>query len=219
MLTNSRTFVACGRSLGSYGISISQNHVRGLAQMRKKGPKSASSAIVRNEDIKAKEMRVVYTDPDTNEGAWKIMNRKDALSFAKKLEMDLILVNGDTDPAVCKIQDYGKLVMDKSVKRKEQKAAAKSRSLKEMFVKGGIDTNDLNTKVRKIKEFLEAGHTVKVVVLAKKDILRRNPYAIDETTLKIVELVEDYVNTIKQGRASSAFRSDFLLSPKPAGKK
>ena len=187
--------------------------------MRKKAPKSASSAIVRNEDIKAKEMRVVYTDPDTNEGAWKIMNRKEALSFAKKLEMDLILVTGDTDPAVCKIQDYGKLVMDKSVKRKEQKAAAKSRSLKEMFVKGGIDTNDLNTKVRKIKEFLEAGHTVKVVVLAKKDILRRNPYAIDETTLKIVELVEDYVNTIKQGRASSAFRSDFLLSPKPAGKK
>ena len=62
------------------------------------------------------------------------------------------------------------------------------------------------------------GHPVKVVVLAKKDILRRNPYAIDETTLKIVELVEDYVNTIKQGRASSAFRSDFLLSPKPVGK-
>ena len=56
-------------------------------------------------------------------------------------------------------------------------------------------------------------------MLAKKDTLRRNPYAIDETTLKIIELVEDFVNTVKQGRASSAFRCDFLLSPKPVGKK
>ena len=193
--------------------------MRGLAQMRKPpSKKAAAPAILRNEDIKAKEMRVVYTDPETSKGEWKIMSRKEALVFAKKLELDLVLVNGDTEPPVCKIQDYGKLVMDKSVKRKEQKVAAKSRSLKEMFVKGGIDVNDLNTKVRKIKEFLEVGHPVKVVVLAKKDILRRNPYAIDETTLKIVELVEDYVNTIKQGRASSAFRSDFLLSPKPVGK-
>ena len=144
-----RAFWAVERRIGHFSTSLSQIRIRGLAQTKKDVLKNASSAILRNEDIMAKEMRVVYTDPETSEGTWKIMNRKDALSFAKKLELDLVLVNGDTDPAVCKIQDYGKLVMEKSAKRKEQKAAAKRRSLKEMFVKGGIDTNDLNTKVRK----------------------------------------------------------------------
>ena len=191
---------------------------RGLAQAKKQA-KKATLNILKNEDIRFKEMRVVYTNPETKENEWEIMNKKEAMALASKLELDLVLVNADTDPPVCKIQDYGKLVMDKSKKNKEQRVADKSRSLKEMFVKGGIDTNDLNTKVRKIREFLEVGHTVKVVVLAKKDILRRNPYAIDETTLKIIEMVEDHVNTIKQGRASSAFRSDFLLSPKTSHSK
>lgn len=159
-------------------------------------------------------MRVVYEDPKTNETAWKIMERKEAIYFAKDLGLDLVLVNGESDPPVCKIQDYGKLVMDKSKKDKKEKAAKKTRSLKEMFVKGGIDQNDLNTKIKKVRQFLLVGHTVKVVVLAKKDILRRNPHAIDETTLKIIEMIEDYVKTVKQGRAGNPFRTDFILNPK-----
>ena len=97
---------------------------------------------------------------------------------------------------------------------KEKKVSQKARSLKEMFVKGGIEENDLKTKIKKVRQFLLVGHTVKIVVIAKKDILRRNPHAIDETTLKIIEKVEDYVKTVKQGRVGSAFRSDFILNPK-----
>lgn len=181
-----------------------------------KGPRKINKGptIVRNEAIKQKSMRVVYEDPKTNENAWKVMGRQEAISFAKGMGLDLVLVNGESDPAVCKIQDYGKLVMEKSKKDKKDKVAKKSRSLKEMFVKGGIDQNDLNTKIKKVRQFLLVGHAVKVVVLAKKDILRRNPHAIDETTLKVVEMVEDYVKTVKQGRVGSPFRTDFLLNPK-----
>ena len=133
-----RAFSSVGLARVDPRLYSSHFHMRGLAQMRRPpSKKAAAPAILRNEDIKAKEMRVVYTDPETSKGEWKIMSRKEALVFAKKLELDLVLVNGDTEPPVCKIQDYGKLVMDKSVKRKEQKVAAKSRSLKEMFVKGG----------------------------------------------------------------------------------
>jgi translation initiation factor IF-3 len=191
--------------------------LRGFATNSRKSSGSRGNSgpsIIRNEGIKAKTMRVVYTDPATNESAWKIMERKEAIEFAKGMELDLVLVNGDSDPAVCKIQDYGRLVMDKSKEAKEKKVSQKARSLKEMFVKGGIEENDLKTKIKKVRQFLLVGHTVKIVVIAKKDILRRNPHAIDETTLKIIEKVEDYVKTVKQGRVGSAFRSDFILNPK-----
>ena len=193
---------------------VSSRMSRGPGAAGKGSSKGKGSSVVRNESIKCKSMRVVYQDPKTNENAWKVMGSLEALSFAKDMGLDLVLVNGDSDPPVCKIQDYGKLVMDKSKKDKKEKVASKKRSLKEMFVKGGIDQNDLNTKIKKVREFLLVGHTVKVVVLAKKDILRRNPHAIDETTLKIIELVEDYVKSVKQGRAGSPFRTDFTLMPK-----
>ena len=180
----------------------------------KLGSTGKGVSVVRNENIKFKSMRVVYQDVKTNENTWKMMERQEAITLAKTLGLDLVLINGDSDPPVCKILDYGKLVMDKNKKDKKEKAIKKSKGMKEMFVKGGIDQNDLNTKIKKVREFLLVGHTVKIVVLAKKDILRRNPHAIDETTLKIVEMVEDYVKTVKQGRAGSAFRTEFTLNPK-----
>ena len=48
-------------------------------------------APLRNEQIKYPSMRVVFKDPVTGTSAWKIMDRKDALDFAKSQSLDLIL--------------------------------------------------------------------------------------------------------------------------------
>lgn len=48
-------------------------------------------APLRNEQIKYPSMRVVYKDPATGAGAWKIMERKEAIEFAKSQSLDLIL--------------------------------------------------------------------------------------------------------------------------------
>ena len=44
-----------------------------------------------NEQIKFPSMRVVFKDPVTGASAWKIMERKEALEFAKSQSLDLIL--------------------------------------------------------------------------------------------------------------------------------
>lgn len=51
----------------------------------------SSPAVLRNDNIMFPLMRVVYTNSETGEPDWKIMTRTDALSFAKKMDLDLIL--------------------------------------------------------------------------------------------------------------------------------
>ena len=57
-----------------------------------------------NDQIKAKELRVVLEDGET----FGIMSRNEALQKADELELDLVLISPNTNPPVCKIIDYGK---------------------------------------------------------------------------------------------------------------
>lgn len=47
--------------------------------------------VIRNEQIKQLEMRVVFKDPITQENGWKMMTRQEALQIARKEGKDLIL--------------------------------------------------------------------------------------------------------------------------------
>ncbi len=181
-------------------------------QAQSKGKRSSKNPV-KNADIQESEMRVVYDDPESGESKWRILKKQDALDFAQEMELDLILVNNNIQPAVCKLGDFGKLIMDQRQKSKVRKTAMKSRSLKEMYIKGGIDLNDLNIKLKKVKAFLVDGHPVKVAISSNRGIMSRNPYAIDETTLVVIEMLEDYVTTVQQPSSTNRYRKDFLLNP------
>lgn len=172
------------------------------------------SNLVKNEDIKQKNMRVVYNDPVTKESAWKIMDRNAALEFAKSMSLDLILVNGSIDPPICKLDNFGEVLMSKKKKEKERKAVQKARSLKEIFCSVGIGKADLDMKMNKVKEFLSLGHPVKVVIMAKKGRFKKDPLALSELTLVVLEMVENDVSTVQEPSKSSPHRVDFLLNPK-----
>lgn len=154
---------------------------------------SATSPVLRNEGIRFPSMRVVYTNVETGAAEWKIMTRSEALKFAKSLDLDLILgeflnsvsrlsqpillnellicnvsVNGKADPPVCKVEDFVKKVQEIKTKEKEMKVSKKARSLKEMFMTGGIEKRDFLTKMKKVNEFLTTGHPVKVTVVPKR---------------------------------------------------
>lgn len=75
-------------------------------------------------------------------------------------------MNGNGDPPVCKIESYFEKVAEA---RKHSKAAkAKSKPLKGMYITGGIEQRDFNSKFNKILEFLKGGHAVKVTIMPKK---------------------------------------------------
>ena len=92
--------------------------------------------------------------------------------------------------------------------------AAKARALKEMFIGGGIDVHDLGIKMKKVIEFLDDGHPVRIFVTAKKLRLLKDPFCVEETTLKVLDAVEPYVQSVQQPESSTQSRKDFTLNPK-----
>ena len=83
---------------------------------------------------------------------------------AEAAGLDLVEVAPNSRPPVCKILDYGRF---KYEQKKKTKGKPKSTSsvLKEVRVRPKIDVHDLEIKIRKAREFLEAGHKVQVTCL------------------------------------------------------
>lgn len=79
-----------------------------------------------------------------------------------------------------------------------------------------IDTHDLNTKIRKVKECIDDGLQVKLTIFAKKPAMRKNPLAMDETTIKVLDCIEPFIGTV-QPITRMPTRVDFILHPKKGG--
>jgi hypothetical protein len=52
---------------------------------------AVAPSVLTNEQIEAVSMRVIFSDPSTGQNNWKIMARQEALDFAKKQKLDLVL--------------------------------------------------------------------------------------------------------------------------------
>ena len=113
-----------------------------------------------NEEIRAKELRVI----DTDGSQLGIMSRQEALDISEERKLDLVCVSPKANPPVCKILDYGKYKYELARKEKEARKKQKTVEVKEVRLSPNIDTNDLNTKVGAARKFLEKGDKVKVTL-------------------------------------------------------
>ena len=113
-----------------------------------------------NEEIRDKEVRLIGAD-----GAQLgIMSAAQANEMAEEQGLDLVKISPNAVPPVCKIMDYGKFRFDQLKKEKEAKKNQRVVEIKEIRMSPGIDTNDLNTKMRNACKFLTEGNRVKVTV-------------------------------------------------------
>ena len=116
-----------------------------------------------NEEIKAKEVRVVGVDGE----AIGIMSSDEALKLAYDKGYDLVLMAPQAQPPVCRIMDYGKFRFERDKKEKEAKKKQQVIELKEIQLSCRIDTHDFETKARHAQKFLESGNKVRVVMRFK----------------------------------------------------
>ena len=78
-----------------------------------------------------------------------------ALESAKNASLDLVQVSPkNSDPVVCKLVDYGKLVFEKKKNVSNSKSKAKKTTLKEIKFRPSTDIGDYNIKLKKIKSFI-----------------------------------------------------------------
>lgn len=96
--------------------------------------------------------------------------------MARDQDLDLVEISPDANPPVAKIVDWGKYNYQRTKQLQKSKKNAKSLEVKQMRFGLKISEHDLGVKLRKVTEFLEAGHKVKLVVfyrgreLAHKDL-------------------------------------------------
>ncbi len=125
-----------------------------------------------NESIRASQLRVI--DEDGNQIG--VISRTEALKMAKDAELDLVEISPNADPPVAKIVDWGKYNYQRTKQQQKSKRLSKTLEVKQMRFGLKISDHDLGVKLRKVTDFLEAGHKVKLTVffrgreLAHKDI-------------------------------------------------
>jgi len=88
-----------------------------------------------------------------------------ALDYAKKVGLDLVVVAPEAKPMVAKVIDYSKYKYDQQKRLREAKRNQKNVSLKEVRLSPTIQQNDINTKLKNAIKFLKQGDKVKVSIL------------------------------------------------------
>jgi len=114
-----------------------------------------------NSEVRFPQVRLV------NNGEFKIMSSYEASKIAESQGKDLILINESQNPPIVKIEDYNKFIYELEKSEKEKKKNSNRSELKEIQLSCEIAINDLLTKSRKVKEFIEEGNKVRCVILLK----------------------------------------------------
>jgi translation initiation factor IF-3 len=96
-----------------------------------------------------------------------VMETSAALALADERGLDLVEMAADQRPPVCRIMDFGKFKYEQ--KKKEQASKKKQHQIhvKQIRVRPKIAEHDVQTKVRRAREFLEHGDKVEVVCLLR----------------------------------------------------
>ena len=118
--------------------------------------------IVRiNEKIRADQVRLIGAEGEQV----GIVSLQEALSYADRLNLDLVEVAPMANPPVCKVMDYGKYRYEQEQKAKEARKRQTTISIKEIKLRPKIDDHDFETKKGHVERFLKKGDKVKLTIM------------------------------------------------------
>ena len=168
-----------------------------------------SSRPVRvNERIRIREVRLI----DENGKQVGVIPTVDALATARERGLDLVEVQPNAVPPVCRLMDYGRFRYEESRKEREARRKQKAAILKEIRLKPNMDDHDLDYRTKQARKFLQDGDKVKFSVRFRgrqnlhKDIGR-------DLLLKVIEdLRED--GSVDQPPKSEGSDMSIIISPR-----
>jgi translation initiation factor IF-3 len=91
-----------------------------------------------------------------------VLSRDEALRLAEEEDLDLVEIQPNADPPVCKIMDFGKFKFEQQKRASEAKKKSKQVEIKEVKFRPVTDEGDYQIKLRNMRRFLEDGDKVKV---------------------------------------------------------
>jgi translation initiation factor IF-3 len=139
-----------------------------------------------------------------------------AMEAAREQGLDLVEVSPDARPPVCKILDYGKYKYEHEKREKEAKKKQHLVVVKEIKLRPKIGQHDLDIKLRHIREFLEEGDRVRLVVTFRGREMAHQDLGRAILTRALDSLAE--VAVVEQPPRFEGNYLGCLLAPKTAGK-
>ena len=136
------------------------------------------------------------------------MSSQEAQAIAREQGVDLVEIAANANPPVVKVIDWGKYQYQKMKEeaKNRKKAREKQSELKTMKVGLKISDNDLNIKIRKIREFLEDGDRVKVLVIFRGREMAHKEIG-QAMVEKIVQRISDEIEIVVEGKPQFAGRN------------
>lgn len=153
-----------------------------------------------NGEIRYPEVRVIGTDGEQ----LGVMSSRDAQLKARDAGVDLVEISANANPPVVKIIDWGKFQYQKMKELSKAKKKSRPSELKQMRLGLKIGENDLNIKIRKIKEFLDEGHRVKIMIVFRGREMAHKELG-NELADKIVDLLGS--ETVVDGKIQMSGRN------------
>ncbi|MFZ2545665.1 MAG: translation initiation factor IF-3 [Candidatus Saccharimonas aalborgensis] len=144
-----------------------------------------STSIRINDAIRATELRVI----GTNGEQLGVMSRTEALRLAEEAGVDLVEISPNANPPVVKVVDWGKFQYQRLKEQQRNRRSNKASELKQMRFGLKIGANDLEIKLRKIREFLADGHKVKILIFFRgREMAHRElGYELIDRMVKLLE--------------------------------
>ncbi|MEO7323752.1 MAG: translation initiation factor IF-3 [Dokdonella sp.] len=147
----------------------------------------------RNLEIRVPRVRVIGAEGEQV----GILTRDEALAMAQEIGMDLVEIQPNGDPPVCRIMDFGKFKFDAQKKAHAAKKKQKQVEIKELKFRPVTDVGDYTIKMRNLRRFLEEGDKVKITIryrgreMAHQELGRA---MVDKISADIIEeaVIEQY---------------------------
>jgi len=96
-----------------------------------------------------------------------VLSREEALKLAEEAGIDLVEIQPNAEPPVCRIMDFGKYKFDLQKKANLQKKKTKQQEIKELKFRPTTDEGDYLIKLRNLRRFIAEGDKVKVNIRFK----------------------------------------------------
>ena len=165
-----------------------------------------------NDEISAQQIRLIG---ETGEQLG-IVSLAEAKTIAAQHSLDLVQM-AEGDPAVCKLQDFGKEVFERKKRDKESRKKQKRTQVKEIKFRPGTEEGDYQVKLRNLTRFLEDGDKTKVTLRYRGREMAHQEIGME--LLKRVEKDLEEYGSVEQFPVMEGRQLVMVLAPSKKGKK
>lgn len=133
--------------------------------------------------------------------------------MAQQQGLDLVEMQPNAEPPVCRIMDYGKFRYDEGMKKKQARKQQQKTAVKEIKFHANVDRHDLEIKMRQMRAFIAEGNKVKLTLAYRGRENAHKDLGIEVMQQVVAEMAD--VAICEQAPKVLGRLLGCLLAPKP----